>query len=383
MDAKALLSPFVGPLGEAAFRFPAVALLLALPLGTWHYRRHGKLHPWRAFLAYSFVFYAIAAVFLVLLPLPDLGPRGADTGAWEELYGRLRHPQLNPLGFVLDIARAPTGIKVLRAAFQALFNLLLLLPLGFYLVYGLRRKPLAAGLWGLGSSLLLEVCQLTGDFWIYPGPYRLFDTGDLLLNSAGAFLGALLASRLVSRRRLPDLDSLRGPQGPWIGPVRKALGLLGDLLAYGSLVVVLASFSDLTGLRIDRGHSVLAASVAILVFILLPALDKGRGPGRRLTLCAIHSRRRPGPNPGAILLRQSLLWLYPALLYPATILLPRGRTLSLAYSGGLVLWLGLLALNAILAALNPEGRGLVDRIAGTEVRNTWKDPRDPPTPKPT
>jgi len=375
MDVKALLTPFVGPLGEAALSFPAMALLLALPFGAWHYRRHGKLHPWRAFLGYSFVFYAIAAVFLVLLPLPDLGARGADPGTWEALYGRLRHPQLNPLGFVLDIVRAPTPIKVLRAVFQALFNLLLLLPLGSYLVYGLRKKPLEAGLWALGSSLLLEVCQLTGNFWIYPGPYRLFDTGDLLLNTSGAYLGALLASRLVSRGRLPDLDSLKGPQGPWIGPVRKALGLLGDLLAYGILVVVLASFSDLTGLRIDRGHSVLAASVAILVFIILPALDHGRGPGKRLTLCAIHSRRRPGPAPGAILLRQGMLWLFPALLYPATILLPRGRALALAYSGGLTLWLGLMALNAVLAVLSPEGRGLADRIAGTEVRNTWPAPK--------
>ncbi len=370
MDVKALLTPFVGPLGEAALSFPAVALLLALPFGAWHYRRYGKLHPWRAFLGYSFVFYAIAAVFLVILPLPD---RGADPAAWEALYGRLRHPQLNPLGFVLDIVRAPSAIKVLRAVLQALFNLLLLLPLGFYLAYGLRRKPLEAGLWALGSSLLLEVCQLTGDFWIYPGPYRLFDTGDLLLNTAGALLGALLASRLAGRGRLPDLDSLTGPQGPWIGPVRKALGLLGDLLVFGTLVVVLAGFSDLFGLRIDRGHSVLAASVAILVFILLPALDHGRGPGKRLTLCAISSRRRAGPAPGAILLRQSLLWLYPALLYPATILLPRGRTLALASGGGFVLWLGLMALNAILSALSPEGRGLADRIAGTEVRNTWQD----------
>jgi ADP-dependent NAD(P)H-hydrate dehydratase / NAD(P)H-hydrate epimerase len=48
-----------------------------------------------------------------------------------------------------------------------------------------RRWPQAT-LIGFLVSLGFETCQLTGVFWIYPGPFRLFDTGDLVLKTRSA-----------------------------------------------------------------------------------------------------------------------------------------------------------------------------------------------------
>ena len=43
-------------------------------------------------------------------------------------------------------------------------------------------------------SLTIELAQLTGLFFIYPGSYRLFDVDDLMLNTLGGFTGTVLAN---------------------------------------------------------------------------------------------------------------------------------------------------------------------------------------------
>ena len=43
-------------------------------------------------------------------------------------------------------------------------------------------------------SLAIELAQLTGLFFIYPGSYRLFDVDDLMLNTLGGFAGTVLAN---------------------------------------------------------------------------------------------------------------------------------------------------------------------------------------------
>ena len=45
-------------------------------------------------------------------------------------------------------------------------------------------------------SLIIELSQLTGLFFTYPGSYRLFDVDDLLTNTLGGFLGTVLANNI-------------------------------------------------------------------------------------------------------------------------------------------------------------------------------------------
>jgi hypothetical protein len=103
MDLLGILEPFAGPIGDAARVYPVIAVLASFPL---------------------------AALFLVLLPLPELPARGAESAAWEARFGRLRRPELDPTSCLSDIFAAQTGTQRARALFQALFNLALLAPLG-------------------------------------------------------------------------------------------------------------------------------------------------------------------------------------------------------------------------------------------------------------
>jgi glycopeptide antibiotics resistance protein len=60
----------------------------------------------------------------------------------------------------------------------------------------------------LATSLAIELTQLIGVWGLFPCAHRLFDVDDLLLNTAGATLGSLVALPVVAmlrerRRRLP------------------------------------------------------------------------------------------------------------------------------------------------------------------------------------
>ena len=45
-------------------------------------------------------------------------------------------------------------------------------------------------------SLMIELAQLTGLFFTYPGSYRLFDVDDIMMNTLGGFLGTVLANNI-------------------------------------------------------------------------------------------------------------------------------------------------------------------------------------------
>lgn len=67
---------------------------------------------------------------------------------------------------------------------------------------------MVATLAGLATSLAIELTQLIGVWGLFPCAHRLFDVDDLLLNTAGATLGSLVALPVVAmlrerRRRLP------------------------------------------------------------------------------------------------------------------------------------------------------------------------------------
>lgn len=69
------------------------------------------------------------------------------------------------------------------------FNVLLTIPLGFFLRFLFKLSFGKVLLAGFLISLLYEVTQLTGLFFIYPRPYRIFDVDDLIINTLGAFVG--------------------------------------------------------------------------------------------------------------------------------------------------------------------------------------------------
>jgi len=377
-----VLEIFVGPISSATLAFPLAASLTALPFALYHYRRHGRIHPWRAFVSYAFVYYCIAAACLVILPLPEL-PRGADeTAAWIERYRELGAPQFDPTRFVSEIATARTPAWRKLAIAQALFNVALFLPFGAFIAYLFKRKPPVAALWGLGASLLFETSQLTGLFWIYPGPYRRFDAGDLVCNAAGAFLGALLAALLARARALPDLEALPGPDKPWIGPFRRSLAFLIDAAAAALSTLAAFALLDLLGLRSTAAMGAARSALVLFWFVALPVIDGGRGLGRRLLLCAIMRSARKKPARLAILARQGLLWTPPVLVWLAADLLPPEPLSAAIIVAFAVLWLILWSANALRILVSPERAGWLDERLGLRVRNTWRKGRKRRVPRP-
>ncbi|MDP3178537.1 MAG: VanZ family protein [Spirochaetaceae bacterium] len=373
MSLVSALRPFAEPVSAATAVFPAIAALSVLPFALIHYRKYGRVHPWRAFVAYSFAYYALAAIFLVLLPLPDLAEIGGRS-EWESLYGRLRVPRLDPLGFLRDITGTSDPTWKARAILQASFNFLLLFPFGAYISYLFKKKPLAALGTGFLASLAFEICQLTGVFWIYPGPYRLFDVGDLILNSAGAFAGAVVARALERRGVLPGLSSLEGPTYPWIGPFRRAIALAIDGAAFA---VSAAAALALVQLWAPRGPEQAAAErFAFAVplcfwFVILPALDGGQGLGKRITLCAITLEGGLKARRLRILARQTLIWALPAAALTFAGDLPRAPVASTAAILAIGAYLAMWASNAVGAVFSKEHAGWLDRRLGTRIMNRW------------
>lgn len=230
---------------QAVLVFPFAAALIALPFLIHHYRKYGSMTFARFFLSYSFVLYALCAYFLVILPLPS-----------QEAVAQMTGPsvQLMPFSFFRDLAKE-TGFQLARPAtylpalfsnftLQFVFNIALLVPLGFYLRYYFRRRLFPSVLLALGVSLFFELTQLSGLYGIYPRAYRLFDVDDLICNTLGGFLGYVLTGPLM--KVLPDRDGIdkRSYQkGERVTFTRRCLSLFVDMIFVSLFYTLLAAFS--------------------------------------------------------------------------------------------------------------------------------------------
>jgi hypothetical protein len=83
---------------------------------------------------------------------------------------------------------------------QIVLNVLLFVPLGYFLRVIVHRGVVVATVAGLGLSLLIELTQKTGVWHLYSCAYRLFDVDDLIVNTLGATVGSLLSILVVRRR---------------------------------------------------------------------------------------------------------------------------------------------------------------------------------------
>ncbi|MBF4767955.1 VanZ family protein [Nocardioides agariphilus] len=176
-----------------------VAVLLFIPVAAVQYRRDGRLGPGDLAVLVGAAVYGVALWTYTLLPLPDVGDYACQ------------HAQTRLMAFADDIRRAAeqagygglgTPGELLRnqAFLQVVLNVVLFLPFGpFVRLITHRGVAVATGL-GLAVSLLIEVTQLTGVWGVYPCAYRLFDVDDLLTNTLGAFLGAVVSYPYAARR---------------------------------------------------------------------------------------------------------------------------------------------------------------------------------------
>lgn len=337
------MSDYLDPIRQALLLFPIVAGGALTPLSIVHYRRYGFIQKWRSFVVYSLLLYLMAAAALVILPLPEVGPD------YVERYARNAQPQAHLFEFVREFtdAAAERGVSGLggwlgmlgsREFLQPLFNLLLLLPLGFYLRYLFRLRLSVAVAILLATTLFFELTQLTGLWWLYPAPYRLFDVDDLWLNSAGGLLGFALAQRLSGA--LPSVEKRDVVRAERVSFLRRGIAFgvdLSVLLAIVALVMLLPTEG-----RVDFG---VAAGVAgAVVFVLVPWFAGGRTPGGglvRVRIAAVASERSRA-SLAALGMRYALLIVAPPLYVTAAL-----AATNLLHSGG---WLSIAAQLLVLAA---------------------------------
>jgi glycopeptide antibiotics resistance protein len=343
-----------------------VALLV--PILVLQYRGYGRLSVLRLLGAAAVSVYGVALVAYTLLPLPDPARACAD-GA-----GRLL--QLKPFQFVADIAREGSGLGLRDAVtswavLQAALNVVLFVPLGLAVRGMLRRGVLAATALGALVSLAIEATQYTGLWGLYGCSYRIADVDDLLLNTSGALLGALLAP-LLMHWWMPSPEQLTARRSHRVSGGRRVLGMVVDLIAVGVvgflldlgravIELVLGADAGKVGELGDAGQALLLV-LAFAVVFALPALGRsGASLGQRAVGIAPAWPSGAGGT-GARLLRAGAVggvWTL-------------GRALALLLSavgvpflsGVLSFVIGVYMLVVLVFALVGDHRGLSGRLAG-------------------
>ena len=333
-----------------------VGVVLFVPFVAISYRRRGRLGFGRFVLWAGALVYFWAIWTYTLLPLPD--PEAI------RCVGMIT----DPMSVVRDLQKAfsePGNPLRHPALLQLVFNVLLFMPLGFFLRVLGGRGILTALIVGLGTSLFVELTQLTGVWGLYPCAYRFFDVGDLMTNTTGAVLGAVLAlvvpASLRGMRVSPDAAAPR--------PVtrgRRALAMLCDGLAFG-FVQVGGSVATQVWLQYIVGdrEAVLDGAVAAFAGTALAAaawllliLGTGRSVGDIAVQLRFSGSRLPAPF--ARLLR----W---AGGIGGIGALPLLGTVFDALSSGLIL------VACILLFTTRQGRGLPGLLSGQELADARAD----------
>lgn len=197
-----------------------VAVLAFVPFVAISYRRRGGLTLGRTAMWAGAAVYFWAIWTYTLVPMPET-----------DSY-RCRGVNLRPFEFVDDIraAVAVSGRYLTDpVVLQVALNVLLFVPLGFFLRVLGGRGILIAGLAGFTISAIIETTQLTGVWGLFPCAYRVFDVDDLIANTSGALLGSLLAFVVPA----PHRGARRAPDAEMPRPVtrrRRVLGIVCDVV---------------------------------------------------------------------------------------------------------------------------------------------------------
>lgn len=268
------MSEYMIPIKTAIITFPFIALLFTLPFLIYQYRKHGYINYYRALLLYSFLLYLITAYYLIILPLP----KTRDVLSLQK--PGTRYTQLKPFNFVYDIlketkvdlSRPSTYVHLFteRAFLQALFNGILLMPLGIYLSYYFNKNLKKTIFISFCVSLFFELTQLSGLYGYYNRPYRLFDVDDLMLNTLGGCLGYLISP--VFKHLLPNVSKLDDNidlESIPVGFIRRTLALIFD-------------WSIFIGLSIATKGFIKIYIFVFVYFILLPYFTNGKTFGKWL-----------------------------------------------------------------------------------------------------
>ncbi|MFS0963570.1 VanZ family protein [Enterococcus durans] len=279
------MSSYIEPIRFALIVFPFLALAISSVFFIYEYRKYGTFILTRAIVLYSFVFYLLCAYFLVILPLPTKEAVAQMTGPKMELhlFATWEHFRQNT---VLVLSDPSTYLPAMRQSvfLEPVFNLLLIVPFGIYLRYYFRFSFIKTVIASFCLSLFFELTQLSGLYFIYPRPYRLFDVNDLLTNTLGGALGFIIEPvftfMLPTRARM---DEILYEKGKTVSLTRRLVAYLidwGFLSVLTFIITLLLQAAFKIGSITSSGGWIFIE--VILYFMLVPYLTNGRTLGKKI-----------------------------------------------------------------------------------------------------
>lgn len=295
------MNSYVIPIQYAFIIFPLIAFLFTIPYMIYIYRKYGSISPLRTLIVYSFILYLISAYFLVILPLPKISEVAKYTTP---------RTQLIPFHFITDIIEnstlvlsdITTYIPAIKESYiyNVGFNLLLFIPFGIYLRYYFKCSYKKTLFISFLLSLFFELTQLSGLYFIYPRPYRLFDVDDLIINTLGGSFGYLLTPLvslvLPSRDKIDETSYKRGTR---VSYIRRLIALMIDFLIINIIVVFISIFNSSNYTYI---------STVLLYFIINALVTKGSTIGKLIIKIKIVDKEGNTPKFYQYIIRYILLY---------------------------------------------------------------------------
>ncbi|CAH0139367.1 VanZ family protein [Microbacterium foliorum] len=346
-----------------------VFIVTLVPTLLLQIRQFGRVSLRRVLGAAAVSVYAVALAAYTLLPLPAqqrvCSPGGTPI-------------ELTPGHSLSDIARETSGLTLSEAltsfaVLQVVMNVILFVPLGAIARRYWHRGIVTSIIIGALLSVLIEATQYTAVWGIYNCAYRLADVDDVIANTAGAAIGALIAPLLLFW--MPSAGTLRARRDAPrpVTSVRRWLGMLLDAvlvqICLGVISLVIAALGKITGDAIADGWAAMARGlITLALVVLLPAsIGSGASVGQRFLWL-----EPSWPNHKASTLRRwtraSVIGI-PYVLFESLRTLPGGALQSISFAWGII---SLITFFTVLAAvisvpLTSERRGLSYLISHANI----------------
>ncbi|MBK5268879.1 MAG: VanZ family protein [Acidimicrobiia bacterium] len=176
----------------------SVCVIIAFAMVAVASRRHRADEPWRDSMAALARPTGLAMSLAVIVVMTVYNPFHEGMGWWNGEGERYFNGNLIPLRTIrLYLASTPSR----TVAVQLLGNVLLFVPLGFFLAYGGKQRFLKVFAIGVAVAVLVEALQ----FFVGGS----VDIDDVILNSLGGVVGATIAMGVhrVTRRGSDGVDA--------------------------------------------------------------------------------------------------------------------------------------------------------------------------------
>ncbi len=235
---------YIEAIKTAVVIFPFIAFLFTLPFILHQYHKYGAIHKFRTLIIYSFILYMITIYFLVILPLPAIETVTKPEKIMNLIPFSFVDDFINKSSFIINDPN--TYLKTLTSSsfYVAAFNILMTIPFGMYLRYYFKCSLKKVFFFSFCLSLFFELTQLTGLYFIYPYPYRLFDVDDLILNTLGGVLGyfimGLVDNFLPTR---DEIDRQAKEIGKTVSGLRRVVLFFLDMFIFVIFTILLSIFT--------------------------------------------------------------------------------------------------------------------------------------------